>query len=47
LFPRQQNLFAFFVTKPEPPGGLQPWIELFDGEPRLDMTWARSKYGPT
>jgi SAM-dependent methyltransferase len=46
LFPRQQNLFAFFITKTEPPGGLQPWIELSEGKPRLDMTWARGKYGP-
>jgi SAM-dependent methyltransferase len=46
LFPRQQNLFAFFITKTEPPGGLQPWIELSEGKPRLDMRWARGKYGP-
>lgn len=45
LFPRQQNLFAFFVTKPQPPRALQPWIEVIDGKPRLNMTWARTKYG--
>ena len=26
LFPRQQNLFAFTVTKPSIPEGLQPWL---------------------
>lgn len=41
MFPRQQNLFAFFVTK----GGLQPWIEVADGKPRLDMAWGKARYG--
>lgn len=41
LLPRQQNLFGFFVAK----GALQPWIELADGSPRLDMKWGRARYG--
>jgi SAM-dependent methyltransferase len=45
LFPRQQNLFAFFVAKGQPPAALQPWIELAGGKPRLDMAWGRRKYG--
>lgn len=32
-FPRQQNIFAFFIS----PTGVQPWIQFADGEPRLSM----------
>jgi|KBSMisStaDraftv2_1062788.scaffolds.fasta_scaffold95052_1 SAM-dependent methyltransferase len=40
VFPRQQNLFAFFVQK----GPLQPWIVETDGGLRLNMDWGRSRF---
>ncbi len=43
--PRQQNLFAFAVWKPELPVDLQPWLSWRDGRPAFnaDRTDARRK----
>ena len=43
-FPRQQNLFAFTVSKPVPPAGVHPWLA-WDGERvRFNAEWARERY---
>jgi SAM-dependent methyltransferase len=39
-FPRQQNLFAFYVSK----GALQPWVRECAGALRLDMDWGRARF---
>jgi len=45
IAPRQQNLFAFRVEKPELPRDLQPWLRLApDGAPRFDEAWARARF---
>lgn len=35
VFPRQRNLFAIFVSKPNLPNDLQPWLRWGDGNPRV------------
>lgn len=44
LFPRQQNLFAFMIRKPELPTGLQPWLEWRDGAPIFSMKWGEREF---
>ena len=40
FFPKQQNLFAFFITKPVIPDDLQPWIKFDDGVMSFNEAWA-------
>ena len=40
FFPKQQNLFAFFITKPVIPDDLQPWIKFDDGVMSFNESWA-------
>ena len=43
LFPKQQNLFAFFITKPVIPDDLQPWIKFDDGVMSFNESWAAKR----
>jgi SAM-dependent methyltransferase len=44
LFPKQQNLFAFFIEKPEVQKNLYEWLRV-DGESiRFDYEWAKKVY---
>jgi SAM-dependent methyltransferase len=40
VFPRQQNLFAFYVYK----GPLQPWVTEEEGKLRFNMNWGRAHF---
>jgi SAM-dependent methyltransferase len=44
LFPKQQNLFAFYVNKPIIPEQLQDWIRLENANIHFDNEWAKSVY---
>jgi SAM-dependent methyltransferase len=44
LFPRQSNLFAFAIKKPELPRSLFPWLRLEGDQIALDLSWIRKKY---
>lgn len=46
LFPRQQNLMAFFVTKPRTPDDLKPWITVDPNSEELivDREWIKTSY---
>jgi SAM-dependent methyltransferase len=44
LFPQQQNLFAFYVSKPSLPADLRDWLKLDSGVIQFNMDWARQKY---
>ena len=39
LFPKQQNLFAFYTNKPVIPDDLQPWIKFDNGIIRFNESW--------
>jgi ubiquinone/menaquinone biosynthesis C-methylase UbiE len=41
--PREANMLAFVVFKPEVPGDLQPWMTVRAGEVVLDEPWIRSR----
>ena len=43
LFPKQQNLFAFIITKPVIPDDLQPWINFDDGVMSFNESWAAER----
>jgi hypothetical protein len=43
LFPKQQNLFAFIITKPVIPEDLQPWIAFDDGVMSFKESWAAER----
>jgi ubiquinone/menaquinone biosynthesis C-methylase UbiE len=44
LFPKQQNLFAFYIKKPEIPKDLHEWLKV-DGENiRFNYEWAKKVY---
>lgn len=46
LFPRQQNLFAFYIEKPATPDALLPWL-IFDdkeGQIKFNKQWGDQKY---
>lgn len=40
IFPRQQNLFGFLITKET----INPWVSLTGGEYRLDMDWGKRHF---
>lgn len=44
LFPKQQNLFAFCLSKPELPRDLQPWLSWDGGRPSFNTAWAERRY---
>jgi len=43
LFPKQQNLFAFFIAKPVIPDDLQPWIKFDEGVMSFKESWAAER----
>jgi len=46
IFPKQQNLFAFYIVKPKIPEDLHPWLT-FDHELKMikfDKLWGESVY---
>lgn len=44
LFPKQQNLFAFYVEKPSVPKDLYPWLTMNNGELKFNYAWAKEIY---
>jgi ubiquinone/menaquinone biosynthesis C-methylase UbiE len=43
VFPKQQNLFAFLITKPVIPDDLQPWIKFDDGVMSFNESWTSKR----
>jgi SAM-dependent methyltransferase len=44
IFPRQSNLFAFCIRKPDLPAELLPWLKLEGDDVALNMSWIRKRY---
>jgi hypothetical protein len=44
VFPKQQNLFAFYILKPKLPDDLHPWLKLESGKFKFNQEWAAQKY---
>jgi ubiquinone/menaquinone biosynthesis C-methylase UbiE len=44
LLPKQQNLFAFYVKKPNLPNDLYPWLKIQEGVIRFNYHWGQEKY---
>lgn len=44
LFPKQSNLFAFFIKKPDLHRELFPWLRLEGNNVALDMSWIKNRY---
>jgi SAM-dependent methyltransferase len=44
LFPKQQNLFAFCIPKPDLPRDLQPWLSWQAGDLAFNTAWAERRY---
>jgi hypothetical protein len=44
IFPRQSNLFAFVIKKPELPKELFPWLRLEDDKVALNLPWIKERY---
>jgi hypothetical protein len=44
LFPKQSNLFAFFIDKPALPQALLPWLRLEEDNVALNMSWIEDRY---
>jgi SAM-dependent methyltransferase len=47
LFPKQSNLFAFVVKKPELPKELFPWLKLEGDRVALNLPWIKKRYDVT
>lgn len=47
LFPKQSNLFAFFIKKPTLPQELFPWLRLEGDSVALNMSWIEKRYEVT
>jgi ubiquinone/menaquinone biosynthesis C-methylase UbiE len=45
ILPRQGNLLAFAILKPELPRDLQPWLQLEDAGPAPNAAWIRRRLG--
>jgi SAM-dependent methyltransferase len=45
VLPKQSNNFAFAVFKPNIPADLQPWIEVENGNYKINKTWLKERYG--
>jgi SAM-dependent methyltransferase len=44
IFPKQSNLFAFCVKKPDLSRELLPWLKLEGDDVALNMSWIRKRY---
>jgi SAM-dependent methyltransferase len=44
LFPKQSNLFAFYIKKPMLPQELFPWLRLEGNSVALNMSWIEKRY---
>ena len=44
LFPKQSNLFAFFIKKPDLPEALVPWLKMDQENIALNMPWIEERY---
>jgi ubiquinone/menaquinone biosynthesis C-methylase UbiE len=44
LFPKQQNLFAFYVEKPKIPEDLYNWLKIDGEDIRFNYEWAKEIY---
>jgi len=44
IFPRQKNLFAFYVAKPRIPDDVHEWIAVSDDKLSFNKEWGRRKY---
>jgi ubiquinone/menaquinone biosynthesis C-methylase UbiE len=44
LFPKQQNLFAFYVNKPNLTNDLYEWLQIQEGVIRFNYHWGQEKY---
>ena len=44
LFPKQQNLFGFYIEKPNIPNDLYPWLSLRDEKIRFNALWGQNVY---
>jgi ubiquinone/menaquinone biosynthesis C-methylase UbiE len=44
LFPKQQNLFGFYVRKPDLSTDLFEWLQLKDNRIQFNYNWAKNKY---
>jgi SAM-dependent methyltransferase len=44
LFPKQQNLFAFYVQKPNIPQDIYNWLKMDDGVIVFNYDWAKEIY---
>lgn len=44
LFPKQQNLFAFYVNKPDTLHDLHEWLKLENEKIKFNYHWAQEKY---
>ena len=44
LFPKQSNLFAFFIKKPDLPDALVPWLKMDEENIALNMPWIEERY---
>jgi hypothetical protein len=44
LFPKQQNLFAFYVNKPDILHDLHEWLKLENEKIKFNYHWAQEKY---
>jgi ubiquinone/menaquinone biosynthesis C-methylase UbiE len=47
LFPKQSNLFAFVIKKPQLPQALAPWLKMDGGRIALNMPWIEERYDLT
>ena len=44
LFPKQQNLFCFYIEKPSLPDALFPWLLFHEGKIGFNKEWGSRKY---
>jgi SAM-dependent methyltransferase len=45
LFPKQRNLFAAFIEKPENEQSLHPWLKVARGKVEFNHEWGANRYG--
>ena len=44
IFPKQQNLFAFYIQKYSPEQGLHPWLIFDEGKIKFNNNWGKIFY---
>jgi len=44
IFPKQQNLFAFYIEKHYPEKGLHPWLIFDEGKIKFNNSWGKTFY---